>query len=61
MFGTVDEQLRIRLHQFEVRQSRGAVLFRGLRLAMGRMHRRHLLHGLVLSIALASAAAAMGG
>jgi len=60
MFGTTSEHLRIRLHQFEVREPRAGAAWRALRSAVATVPQRYALHGLVLAVALAAAAANAG-
>lgn len=63
MFSSTNDHLRIRLHQFEVRDAWIVTALRALRRVGEGLPRRYLLHALVLGVALASAAAAvaMGG
>lgn len=68
MFGATSGHLRIRLHQFEARESRAQVAARKLR-GLGRvayvyaaaLPRRPALHALVLTVAIVAVAAHAGG
>jgi hypothetical protein len=60
MFGATSGHLRIRLHQFEARESRAQVALRRLKTFVAILPRRSALHAFVLTIAIAAAAAHAG-
>jgi hypothetical protein len=60
MFGATSGHLRIRLHQFEARESRIEITLRKLRTFVAALPRRPALHAFVLAIVAAVAAHAGG-